>query len=373
VIDLAKRRWGRHFSDKEIATARKTGRLLTMEIETSHLCNLRCIYCYNSSGKKRQNELGYREIANVIEQAMDLGVQRIIIIGGGEPLMHPHITKIISFIHKKNLGIDLFTNGTLIDEKMARFLHDHGVEPVVKMNSLNPKIQDMLTQKTRTFDRIQRGMEHLLQAGYPDKEGNLGVETIICSYNYHEIPRMWEWARERDIIPYFEMITFQGRARKRRDLNVPVRDLKVLFENLAALDREKYGFKWEPHPPIAALSCSRHEYSCTIDSRGYVQPCTGVDLKVGNIRYDSLKNILQGSVIIQCLRNIRRNIKGSCRTCDLVYKCYGCRGLAYHLTGDFLAPDPLCWKNPKHLRISKTKEIKKESCDQRTSRPEPKI
>jgi len=23
--------------------------------------------------------------------------------------------------------------------------------------------------------------------------------------------------------------------------------------------------------------------------------------------------------------------------------------MAYHLMGDFLAPDPLCWHNPKHL------------------------
>ncbi|MFV9645436.1 MAG: hypothetical protein ACNYWU_06395, partial [Desulfobacterales bacterium] len=32
-------------------------------------------------------------------------------------------------------------------------------------------------------------------------------------------------------------------------------------------------------------------------------------------------------------------------SCEKAEYCYGCRGAAYQLTGDYLASDPLCWKN----------------------------
>jgi radical SAM protein with 4Fe4S-binding SPASM domain len=350
MTDLKKKRWGRHFTDQEIAFARENNRLLTMEIETSHICNLNCIYCYNGSGKKLENELSYEEITDAIDQGIDLGVRRVIIIGGGEPLMHPDCMKIIQYLYEKETAIDLFTNGTLIDKDMAEGLYAFGVEPVVKFNSLRAETQDYLANKERTFDRIQEGIKNLIGVGYTDKDHDLGVESIVCAQNYDEMPAMWRWARERNIIPYFEMITFQGRAKKRKELNVPVKDIKRLFEKLSTIDRTEYGHEWEPHPPIAALSCSRHEYSCTITSNGYVQPCTGVDLMVGNIRHSPLEEILRTSVVINCLRNVRKNIKGECRTCDMLHECYGCRGMAYHLTGDFLASDPLCWRNPKHIK-----------------------
>lgn len=348
MVDLKKRRWGKHFTDSEIAFARENNRLLTMEIETSHVCNLKCIYCYNSAGKKLERELSFDEIIDIIDQGVDLGVRRIILIGGGEPLMHPRILDIIDNIAQRNLGIDLFTNGMFIDKPMAKKLYDFGVEPVVKCNSLIPKIQDYLVNLEGAFKHIQDSISYLMEAGYPTQDKDLGIETIICSYNYEEIPTMWRWARDREITPYFEMITFQGRAKKRKDLNVSVEDLKKLFYRLSEIDREEYGYEWEPHPPVAALNCSRHEYSCTITSNGYVQPCTGVDIKVGNIRYARLEEILQTSVVIKTLRDIRNDIKGDCKKCEMVSKCYGCRGMAYHLTGDFLASDPLCWKNSRH-------------------------
>ncbi len=253
-VDLNKNRWGRHFSPEEIADARDNNRLLTMEIETSHVCNLRCVYCYSGAGRKQANELSFDEILDAIRQGIDLGVRRVIIIGGGEPMLYPHLFDIIQFLHEHDIAIDLFTNGTLLNSENARRLYDYGVEPVVKCNSLNPQIQDFLSDVPGSFDQIQRGIECLMAAGYPDADHDMGVETIICAQNIQELPTLWRWARDRGLIPYFEMITFQGKAKRRYDLNVPVPELRRLFEDLARIDREEYGHNWEPHPPVAGLS-----------------------------------------------------------------------------------------------------------------------
>jgi radical SAM protein with 4Fe4S-binding SPASM domain len=79
----------------------------------------------------------------------------------------------------------------------------------------------------------------------------------------------------------------------------------------------------------------------------------GITLSVGNLREKSLRDILRDSQVIRDLRNFRNTIKGACATCDQSDECYGCRGAAFQVTGDYLASDPLCWR---HLEISSSEE-----------------
>jgi predicted hotdog family 3-hydroxylacyl-ACP dehydratase len=48
---------------------------------------------------------------------------------------------------------------------------------------------------------------------------------------------------------------------------------------------------------------------------------------------------------VQDLKNYKEMIKAPCGECESLEACYGCRGTAYQMTGDYLASDPLCWKN----------------------------
>lgn len=343
--------WGTHFSVDDIEQARLSGRLLSMELELSRACNLRCIYCYAESGTAMENELNLTEITGVVDQALELGARRIIVLGGGEPLAYPQIMPTLRYIHKKGAAIDLFTNGTLLTPEIADEFMALGVNPVIKMNSMRPDVQDLLADKQGTFDMIRQGLGHLLHAGYPSERLPLGVQTIICRQNIDELPDMWTWIRQENMVPYFETITLQGRALKNPGLQVTPNELHVLFQTLSGIDRKSFGIEWEPHPPVAGLTCTRHLYTCTITVQGDVYPCPGVDIAVGNIHRQKLAQILRESPVIQELRNIRQNIKGACRNCELHKSCYGCRGMAYQHTGDYLAADPLCWKNPDRIII----------------------
>ncbi|MCI5120939.1 MAG: radical SAM protein, partial [Candidatus Electrothrix sp. AUS4] len=64
-----------------------------------------------------------------------------------------------------------------------------------------------------------------------------------------------------------------------------------------------------------------------------------------NICKGGVADILHHSEEIKNLKNYRETIKGPCRTCEKAEECYGCRGAAYQLTGDYLASDPTCWRN----------------------------
>lgn len=333
---------GLDFMENEISACLSRNGLLSLELEFTKRCNLRCIYCYAEAGEPRENELSIEEIQNVLNQAKELGAKRIILLGGGEPLLYEGIRTITAYIKSIGLKQSLFTNGTLLTEELAKFLYEQDVDVIIKHNSNIPAVQDMLAGLSGAFEKIERGMHLLIKAGYPNGK-QLGIQTVICKQNRKEIPEMWIWARERNIIPYFEILTYQGRAKNHPEILLDVDSIRETFDTLHEIDDKRFGIKWASHPTIASFTCRRHLYSCLVNSQGYVQPCTGIDIVTGSIRKQSLKDILKESGVIKDLRNIYKNLKGHCSSCAYNGECYGCRGNAYQITGDYRSSDPACW------------------------------
>jgi len=332
------------FSKKEILDAVNNNRLLSLEIELSLACDFQCPYCYVPKKSDLNHELKINEIRDVIIQARELGARRIILLGG-EPSTYPEVIKIIRFIRGLELEVEMFTNGTGITRGFSRQLYAHQVRVVLKMNTFDEKLQDRLAGKKGAYRIIQNGLQNLRQAGYPSVDAFLGVSTIMCAQNKAELPKMWQWLRDRNITPYFEMITPQAHAEKNTWLYLTPKKVHDIFIQIAEIDRIRYGKTWDIQPPIIGGKCLRHQFSCLVTSTGNVFPCVGVTIPVGNIREQRLQNIISNSAVIKDLRNYRHTIKGNCKTCKNAEECYGCRGSAYQLTGDYLASDPLCWEN----------------------------
>jgi len=335
------------FSPAEIAECLARKGLLSLELEFTKKCNLRCVYCYSAAGEALEGELSLEEILSVIEQARGLGARKVVLLGGGEPFLFPHVAEIVRHIHSVGLSQAVFTNGMLLDEEICRLLFECGVTVAIKHNSFRPGVQDDLAGVPGAHRLIRRGLRLLMEAGYPAEGRSLCVQSIICPQNRDEIEALWVWARERGITPYVEVLTNQGRARQHPDLHLSSEELHTIFRRLAELDRERFGARWVPRPPIAGFTCRRHLYSCLVNSQGCVQPCIGVDLPVGSIREKPLAEILRSSAAIRELRGIYRRIDPACRACEFAGECYGCRGNAFQATGDYLAADPDCWVTPR--------------------------
>jgi radical SAM protein with 4Fe4S-binding SPASM domain len=338
------------FSKEEIATAVAQGELLSMEIEFSRLCNFRCSYCYVPTAKELRNELSRREIKDVILQAKGIGARKIIILGG-EPSIYLHLEEMITFIREEGLAVEMFTNGSGVSQELARFLADAEVRVILKCNSLDETLQDTLAGKKGAYRIIQKALDNLREAGYPSSRAFLALSTVICRQNIAELPKMWQWLRDQDIEAYFEIMTPQENAVHNTWLTVSPAELETLFTTLAAIDRDLYGRQWTPQPPLVGNKCMRHQVSCVVTSAGDVMPCVGVTINIGNVRERKLADIIRGSEVIRDLKNYRQMIKGLCHSCEKADDCYGCRGAAFQVTGDYLASDPTCW------RVSSGKEV----------------
>ena len=331
------------YSDEEIQAV-KPGHLLSMEIEFTRRCNYRCPYCYAvDESMDYSTEMSPDEIRNAIEQARELGARKIVILGG-EPLVYPKLREMIRFIVSLGMGAEIFTNGALMTEELADFFCKQGCRVVVKLNSFNAEVHDRLTGRPDSLKKAREALRMLQEAGFRTAEGMLCAATVLSTVNLDEAPTIWRWLREQGIQPYFECITPQGRLLEHQSLLPDPLRVEEIFRGIAQIDRE-FGFEWTPQPPLVGQKCFRHRYSCVVNSRGDVTPCVGLDEVIGSIREKPLREILAGSRILHRLRNYRTYIKEPCRSCESIEHCYGCRGAAWQMTGDYLAADPTCWKN----------------------------
>ncbi len=331
------------FTDEEIRKAVAENRLLSMEIEFSRACNYHCPYCYAAEESPDASELPSDRLDSAIFQAAELGARKIVILGG-EPLLYSRLEEKIRMIVSLGMGAEIFTNSALITPSLAEFFFRHGCRVVVKFNSLNPGIQDSMTGEKGALPVLLKSIGMLQKAGYT-APGMLCGATVICSENFDGLPELWKYMRENNIQPYFEMLTPQGRLLNNKHLLVSRRRVRELFDRIAALDKD-FGRDWTPQPPLVGGKCFRHTYSCVVNARGEVKPCVGVDIVIGRLEEKPLKDILAQSKVIRDLKDHRRTMKGACRTCEKADSCYGCRGAAYQVTGDYLEADPFCWDNP---------------------------
>jgi radical SAM protein with 4Fe4S-binding SPASM domain len=344
--------------------------LQRISIEISRTCNLQCSYCYARASPQTTSGLTDDEVRSVIDEAVDCGAGLISIVGGGEPLLRASLLETgascIDFANERGCYCHLYTNGTLLDRRAARWLRERDVAVVGKLNSLRDDLQDALSGVAGSFSAMRRGIDALLEEGFAATDPpRLSLETIICRQNFSEMPDLWRWMRTRHIVPEVEIPTLHGRALdNRRDLyfsdaEAPQKYREV-FEELLAIDRREFGFDWDPHPPFPAQSCRLFYNNCYVNDRGGVQPCAGVEREYGVLRVGSRRD--EGRPLAEIveapefrkLREVHAHLKDPCRGCELLPTCYGCRGAAYNATGDIFAGDPVCWRRRGDLAPSRS-------------------
>jgi radical SAM protein with 4Fe4S-binding SPASM domain len=80
---------------------------------------------------------------------------------------------------------------------------------------------------------------------------------------------------------------------------------------------------------------------------GNIYPCGGIPVSMGNVKEQSLTDIWNNSELAIQLRNYKSKITGSCKSCEEISICCGCRAVAYATTGNIFGPDTLCWNYKK--------------------------
>lgn len=139
-----------------------------LRVSVTDRCNLRCVYCMPAEGVEalhHRDILRFNEIVDVVERAVDLGVNKVRITGG-EPLVRKGLVELVSMLSgvKGINDLSMTTNGVLLDQ-YAKSLKDVGLMRVnISLDTLDP---DKFAQITRGGDLAQvfKGIQAAEDAG----------------------------------------------------------------------------------------------------------------------------------------------------------------------------------------------------------------
>jgi sulfatase maturation enzyme AslB (radical SAM superfamily) len=123
VLRLARITWN-YWIRKRITVPYKPYRLW---IEPTNRCNLACVMCPNSRFKKE--DLGFMDYGlyqSVIDQAAPF-VHDVNLHHRGESTLHPRLADMIGYANGKGMKVKLHTNGTTLNDDLARALIQSGL------------------------------------------------------------------------------------------------------------------------------------------------------------------------------------------------------------------------------------------------------
>jgi MoaA/NifB/PqqE/SkfB family radical SAM enzyme len=243
-------------------------------------------------------------------------------ITGGEPTLRKDIDRIFEILYPKSRLLELSTNGYNTEKivelanKYPNILIRVSVEGLPKINDAKRGIKD-------GFDHALRTMLELKKT----KCKNIGFSVVISPDNYMDLLHLYDlcvaldvelgnsavhnsWYFHKDdnqieseeALRQHELFVKALLTSKRRHLKDRLKDYGRAYFN-RSIHRRLRGDTDEYRPPCGALSDFFF-----IDPWGNVTPCNGSseEWKLGNIKEDSLENILASDKAREAMEKVRQ-------------------------------------------------------------------
>jgi heme d1 biosynthesis radical SAM protein NirJ len=349
-------------------------------------CNLTCKHCYSiSADHDFPGELNTEEVYTVMDDLKGFGVP-VLILSGGEPLLHPDIYAISKRAKAMGFYVGLSTNGTLIDESNIAQIAEVGYDYVgISIDGLR-ETHDKFRRLEGAFDASMYGIRLCQQHGI-----KVGLRFTLTQDNATELPDILDLMDEMDIDKfYLSHLNYAGRGNRNRKDDVVHQltrnAMDLLFERCwdgiqNGSPREfvtgnndadgVYMLQWvrarfpEKEQTMRARLAqwggnASGLWISNIDNLGNVHPDTfWWDYNLGNVRERPFSAIWQDTSdpLMAGFKQQPRPVKGRCGECQHLDICGGnTRVRAWSLTGDPWQEDPACYLTDEEIGVSGDRE-----------------
>ena len=260
-----------------------------LEIEITKRCPLKCIHCSIGLGQaKCEKELSLRDITRVISEFSQLGGKTISVTGGEPFVREPSfVLEIIRAAKNCSLLTSVYTSGYLLDETLARELHEVEVDLVCISIEGMEKTHDMITGVAGSFEKACLALKLLKEYKIPTR-----IHFTPMRINYGEFQTVVHIGKSLGAksIKIFEFSP-QGRARENRQrLEFAPGEMHKFVSSVASVINQA-GLTIQIGGLITELSnsCSIGK-KIAITCEGIALPCLGLQERLGS--FGNFGNVL---------------------------------------------------------------------------------
>jgi mycofactocin biosynthetic radical S-adenosylmethionine protein MftC len=315
--------------------------------ELTYACNLACVHCLSSSGRRDPRELTTAECRAVIDTLQRMQVFYVN-IGGGEPTVRPDFWELVDYATAHQVGVKFSTNGIKLDASAARRLaaSDY-IDVQISLDGATAEVNDAV-RGIGSYRTAVRAMANLAAAGFR----GFKVSVVVTRHNVSQLDAFKKIADEHGAQLRLTRLRPSGRGVDVwPDLHPTAAQQRDLYDWLAAhgeqvLTGDSF-FHLSPYgKPLPGLNmCGAGRVVCLIDPVGDVYACPFAiheNFLAGNVRRPGgFETVWRESPLFAGLRQPRTG--GACRSCGSFDSCRGGCMAAKFFTGLPLdGPDPEC-------------------------------
>ena len=143
--------------------------------ELTYACNLACVHCLSSSGRRDPRELSTDECKALIDEFERMQIFYVN-IGGGEPTVRPDFWELVDYAVAHHVGVKFSTNGFRITpERAEKLAATDYVDVQISLDGATADVNDHV-RGAGTYDAAMRAMANLQAAGMKDFK-----MSVVCT------------------------------------------------------------------------------------------------------------------------------------------------------------------------------------------------
>ncbi|WP_072687401.1 mycofactocin radical SAM maturase [Rhodococcus marinonascens] len=336
--------------------------------ELTYACNLSCVHCLSSSGRRDPNELTTEQCKSIIDELQRMQVFYVN-IGGGEPTVRPDFWELVDYATAHRVGVKFSTNGVKIDKKVAERLADSDyVDVQISLDGATAEVNDAV-RGPGSFAMAVRALENLSEAGFRDAK----ISVVVTRHNVSQLDDFKALADKYGATLRITRLRPSGRGADVWDELHPTQpQQRELYDWLVAngegvLTGDSFFHLSAYGDALPGLNlCGAGRVVCLIDPIGDVYACPFAiheQFLAGNILADGgFQHVWQHSELFRELRSPQTG--GACSKCDHYDSCRGGCMAAKFFTGlPMDGPDPECVIGNGERALAEVGEIPRSSVD----------
>lgn len=265
----------------------------TLRVSLTNHCNLGCVYCVHSEGKKNsfpnsfQKTLDYTELLSIIEKINSLSPLHTIRITGGEPTLYKDLIPFVKQLATLGIpDIKMTSNGYLLEDMLPK-LSEAGLKKInISLDAIsNERFQQVSGRKH--LDKILATIEKALEYAIEIKIN----AVVLKGINDDQVLPLLQFSKDRNIPIRFLELMRMGPLYQNNTFD----DYFISENELLAIISKQYQFAPLPRKPSATANywATPDGYAFGIianESHPFCQDCDRLRLdSYGNI-YGCLSN-----------------------------------------------------------------------------------
>ncbi|MGK2879477.1 MAG: mycofactocin radical SAM maturase [Mycobacterium sp.] len=348
--------------------------------ELTYACNLACVHCLSSSGKRDPRELSTQQCKDIIDELERMQVFYVN-IGGGEPTVRSDFWELVDYATEHHVGVKFSTNGVRINEEVAaKLAASDYVDVQISLDGATAEVNDAV-RGPGSFDMALRALQNLSDAGFTDAK----ISVVVTRQNVDQLDEFKNLADRFGATLRITRLRPSGRGADVWDELHPTAQQQVQLydwlvargENVLTGDSFFHLSGLGAPGALAGLNlCGAGRVVCLIDPVGDVYACPFAihdRFLAGNILKDTgfgsgFQNVWRHAPLFRELREPQS--AGACSSCNHFDACRGGCMAAKFFTGLPLdGPDPECVQGYGESALAAERQVPKSPVDHSRSAP----